>query len=142
MEELKPSHLGIVVRDADKSSQFLTSLLGLGPWKTTDYIAPKESMIVGEPFKLKLMYTKLGTVTLELLQPVAGKSIWADFLETNGEGLHHIAFKVTEWEHTVSKIKAQGGIMLVGAAFQDSRWCYCRVAPSGMIVEFMDNYEI
>jgi len=142
MGELKPSHLGIVVKDADKTSEFLSSLWGLGPWKAVDYAAPKEAMLVGEPFRLKLVYTKLGPVTLELLQPIEGESIWADFLKTKGEGVHHIAFMVSDWEERVSQLKAQGGKMLVGAAFQNSRWCYFETMPGGIIVEYMDNYEL
>jgi hypothetical protein len=32
--------------------------------------------------------------------------------------------------------------MLAGAAFQDSRWCYFETVPGGIVVEYMDGYEI
>jgi methylmalonyl-CoA/ethylmalonyl-CoA epimerase len=141
-EGLKPSHLGIVVENAQETSRILSSLWKIGPWTIRDYTAPKEAMIVGDPFRLKLMYTKFEDITVELLEPVEGKSIWADFLMTQGGGLHHIAFKVSDYEASVAEIEAQGGKLLVSAGFGSSRWSYFDVPPSKVIVELMDNYEI
>ena len=141
-EQQKPSHLGIVVKDAQETSQVLSSSWKIGPWTTVDYVAPAEAMIVGDAFRLKLMYAKFGDMTLELLEPVEGKSIWADFLKTQGGGLHHIAFKVSDYKGSMAEVKARGGELLVSAGFGDSRWSYFRVPPSQVIVELMDNYEI
>lgn len=142
VEKLKPSHLGIVVKDAQETSKVLSTLWKVGPWTINDYVAPKEAMIVGDAFRLKLMYVKFGDVTIELLQPVEGKSIWADFLKTSGGGLHHIAFKVSDYKASMDEVKAQGGKLLVSAGFGNSRWSYWSVPPSNVIVELMDNYEI
>ncbi len=96
MNELIPDHIGVVVKDADKTAEFLSSVWGIGPWRSMDYAPHKEDMIVGEPFALKAVFTKLGPTILELLQPVEGKSVWAEALETNGEGIHHMAFNVSD----------------------------------------------
>ena len=142
VEQLKPSHLGIVVKDAQETSLVLSSLWGIGPWTTFDYVALAEAMIVGDAFRLKLMYAKFGDMTVELLEPIEGKSIWDDFLKTQGGGLHHIAFKVSDYKASMAEVKAQGGELLVSAGFGDSRWSYFSVPPSKVIVELMDNYEI
>ncbi len=142
VQQQKPSHLGIVVKNAQETSQVLSSLWQISPWATNNYAAPKEAMIVGDAFKLKLMYAKFGDVTIELLEPVEGKSIWADFLKTRGGGLHHIAFKVSDYKASMDEVKAQGGKLLVSAGFGNSRWSYWSVPPSQVIVELMDNYEI
>jgi len=137
-----PNHIGIVVKDADETTKFLSSMWGLGSWQTFEYSPHKDEMIVGEPFRLKIAFAKLGAVVLELLQPVKGDSIWAQALETKGEGVHHIAFSVSNWDEMVSKLQGQGGRMVVGAIFEGKRWCYFDTKPGGIIVEFMDNYGL
>ena len=142
-----PNHIGVVVKDVDKTSKFLSSMWGLGPWHTLDYKARKDDMIVGEPFRLKIAFAKLGSTVLELLQPVEGNSIWAQALETEGEGIHHIAFSVSNWDEMVSKLQDEGSKMLVcarvvGGTYDGKRWCYFDTKPGGIIVEFMDNYGL
>lgn len=137
-----PNHIGVVVKDVDKTTKFLSSMWGLGPWHTLDCKARKDDMIVGEPFRLKIAFAKLGSTVLELLQPVEGNSIWAQALETEGEGIHHIAFSVSNWDEMVSKLQERGGKMVGGAIFDGKRWCYFDTKPGGIIVEFMDNYGL
>ena len=45
-----------------------------------------------------MAFTELGPMELELIQPVSGQSIWADFLREKGGGIHHIRFNVDELE--------------------------------------------
>jgi len=137
-----PNHIGVVVKDVDETTKFLSSVGGLGPWQTFEYSPHKDNMIVGEPFTLKMAITKLGSTVLELLQPVEGNSIWAQALETKGEGIHHIAFSVSNWEEMVSKLQEQGSRMVAGSVFGDNRWCYFDTKPGGIIVELMDNFEL
>jgi len=40
----------------------------------------------------------LGSLSLELIEPVGGPSTWREFLDTRGEGVHHIAFHVPDTE--------------------------------------------
>lgn len=68
-----------------------------------------EDMLEGEPCTLKIAGAKLGSIIIGLLQTIEGKSLWADFLETKGEGIHHIAYSVSNWDDMASKIKEQGG---------------------------------
>ena len=136
-----PDHIGVVVKDADKTAKFLSSVWGVGPWQLIDYTPRKEDMIVGEPFTLKIRFAKLGPTTLELLQPVEGKSVWAEALETKGEGIQHIAFSISNWDEMVSKLQEQGAKM-VASAFSPvgKRWCYMDTKPGGILFELMDNF--
>ena len=36
----------------------------------------------------------MGTVELDLIQPMEGKTIWSDFLSERGPGIHHLRFNV------------------------------------------------
>jgi len=130
-----PSHIGVVVKDIDKTVEYYTSRWGLGPWKRLERAPAKEQLLVGEPYKLKIAAAQWGPVVLELLQPAGGKSVWADFLETNGEGIHHLCFDVSNWDEVVAQLKKQGAKMVVGARFTEVAWCYFETRPGGLIVE-------
>ena len=44
----------------------------------------------------------------ELIEPLSGPSIHADWLEERGEGLHHVAYVVASLEQTTAEMKAAG----------------------------------
>lgn len=135
-----PNHLGAVVKDADKTAEVLSSI-GIGPWQTFEVSPTKDEMIVGEPFKMKVVWARLGeALVLELLQPLT-ESHWSQFLETNGEGLHHIAFSISNYDEVVSKLQEQGGRMVAGSIQKGKRWCYFDIKPRGVIIELMDNFS-
>jgi len=129
-------HIGVVVEDVDKTTKFLFSMWGLGPWYVQESAPSKEEITVGEPFKLKIAHTWLGSLLLELLQPLEGRSVWSQFLAKNGEGVHHISFNVANYEEMVSKLQGQGGIMVAGGIFNGRRWCYFDTKPGGIVIEF------
>ena len=49
-----------------------------------------------------------GNTELELIQPIEGKSIHKDFLETRGEGLHHFGFDIQNYDEMFSKFVKAG----------------------------------
>jgi len=134
-------HISAVVKDIDETTEFLSSMWGLGPWHIFEHTPQKDTIMVGEPFSIKLAQTKLGATMLELIQPLEGKSVWSEFLKTHGEGLHHIAFSVPNWDEMVSKLKERGGTMVAGAINEGIRWCYFETKPGGIVVEFEERLE-
>ena len=94
-------HIGLVVKDRDAAAESWSSLLGIGPWRMT------EGSVV------KLAHASLGPVQFELIEPVAEKSLWADFLNTHGEGLHHICARVGDVDAAVAKLVAEGGKVMI-----------------------------
>jgi len=149
-----PDHIGVVVRDADKTIMFLSSIGIPGPWRTFDFEQNKKVLLAGNPFRLKIAFAKVGPIILELLQPVDGDSVWAQFMKSNGEGIQHVAFSVADFDMWVSNIEKQGGKMITGGRSlmkqeggkftvvgspEGNRWCYLDTKPGGMVIEFMDN---
>ena len=131
------SHIGVVVKDIDETTKFLATMWGLTSWEIFDYKATQEKIIFGEPFGLRLAYTKLGSTRLELIQPSNKNSIWAGFLRTHGEGIHHISYDVPRYDEMVTRLQEHGCLMLVSAYNDDgTRWCYFETKPAGMIIEF------
>jgi len=99
-------HVGIVVRDLDKTLNNLTNIFGIGPFRIEEF-PPKNDKDVkmtyhGEPanFSAKFCFAEIGNVEIEIIQPISGQSIWFDFLEKRGEGIHHLKFLVPGLEET------------------------------------------
>jgi catechol 2,3-dioxygenase-like lactoylglutathione lyase family enzyme len=130
-----PGHLGVVVKDLDKAKGFLSRVLGLGPWQVIDYAPTKDELFIGEPFRLRIAVAELVPLALELVQPLEGKSIWSEFLKSKGEGLHHIAFTVPNWDEMVQKMEEAGSRMTAGGSINGKRWCYFETSPGGVIIE-------
>ena len=51
-------------------------------------------------FTAKFCFFDLGNIELEIIQPLTGDTIWQDFLNEKGPGLHHIKFSVPSHEPT------------------------------------------
>jgi len=82
--------IGAVVRDLDQSVKVLSEVFGIGPWRIVSW--PPEGrtdmnrVYHGRPaeFTARMAFAELGSIELELIQPQAGESIWADFLTELG----------------------------------------------------------
>jgi glyoxalase/bleomycin resistance protein/dioxygenase superfamily protein len=88
------TQVGVVVRDIWASMKLYHELLGWAPWYVYEYRPPwfHGAELRGEPVEYS-MYTaevQVGPVWFELVQPLDGPSIYKEFLETKGEGLHHV----------------------------------------------------
>lgn len=107
-EETHIFQVGAVVRDLDKTIEFLTSL-GLGPFSiiTRDHPA---ATIHGKKVahKIGIGFSQQGPVQLELIEYVSGETIQKEFLDEKGEGLHHILFKVRDIDATMEKFAKKG----------------------------------
>ena len=90
--------IGVVVKDLDKTMEYYTSTFGIGPWRVVELDYREAVRGKKSPFKARLAFADLGTVELELIQPISGKSIYSEFLDEGREGLHHLGFYVTDEE--------------------------------------------
>ena len=75
-------HIGIAVRSLDVAIKFYETALGLK--------CERQEEVASQ--KVKIAYFSIGGTHLELLEPSSPDSPIAKFLESRGEGIHHIAF--------------------------------------------------
>lgn len=91
----KVVEIAIVTRDVRRTMAGL-SRTGIGPWRTYTFDPGNttDQTYHGEPspFTMRVCFAEMGGVAWELIQPVSGHTIFADFLDRHGEGLHHVAF--------------------------------------------------
>jgi methylmalonyl-CoA/ethylmalonyl-CoA epimerase len=98
-------HIGWVVRDCEAAQEELRTRLGAGPFLSTgDELCFDQVLVHGKPVPvwLKIAFGALGGVVIELLQPLDDRSPHAEFLATRGEGMHHLAFLVTDLDQELA----------------------------------------
>ncbi len=134
-----PSHIGIVVENLTRTSEAISSTLNLGKWDIVDYAPQREDIKIGELFSLQIAFLDIGSTRIELLQPVTGKSIWSEFLNNHGEMMHHLSFKVSNWDENVARIQEQGAKMVAGGLFFGKRWAYFDTGNALTVVELEEE---
>ena len=95
---LKVEHIGIAVKDLEKSNKLFKALLGSEPYKTEE--VEEENVLVS--------FFKTGDSKIELLQAIGEKSAISRFIEKKGEGIHHLAFAVEDIRQAMSEMKKSG----------------------------------
>jgi len=98
----KIEHIGIAVKNLEFSNRLFEKLLG-----TASY---KEEEVASEG--VKTSFFKTGTNKIELLEATNPESPIAKFIEKKGEGIHHIAFDVTDIEAEMKRLQLEGFILL------------------------------
>ena len=94
MHAQTPVQIAWVTRDLDATETALTSLLGAKKWiRMPDvHFAPDSCTHRGAPadFVAHISLSYAGDTQIELIQPVSGTSLYSEFLEQSGSGLHHV----------------------------------------------------
>jgi len=105
-------HVCVVVRNVEKTAGVFAEKFGIGPWRIRVVHTPSSRASVrGEPvdYTLKFGHARVGPVTLELVETVEGKTIYQEFLEEHGEGIHHIGVPTpVPFDAELEKWRGQG----------------------------------
>ena len=131
-------HIGVVVRDLGHATDLLSRAFGVGPWQLAEHESESGTLKTGKSLKLRLAFADLGNgLRIELIQPFEGTSIWSDYLDRRGEGLHHICLHVpsTEWDATVSTLKAKECKLISSTVFQGKRSNYYEPNVGNVLIQ-------
>ncbi len=99
---MKIDHIGIAVKNMSESNALFAKLLGEAHYK----IERVESEHVATSF------FQVGESKLELLEATDPESPIAKFIEKRGEGIHHLAFEVSDIRAEVARLEAKGFVPL------------------------------
>jgi methylmalonyl-CoA/ethylmalonyl-CoA epimerase len=127
----EPDQIGIVVNNVDHFITQFNYLFGISGFEIIDWPIPgtdPESTYYGESayWKMRTAFITLGTIQIEIVEPLEGRSIYKDFLEKNGPGLHHMRFTVTDFEKKVENLE-NAGIQMISSGKgmrSNSKWAY------------------
>jgi methylmalonyl-CoA/ethylmalonyl-CoA epimerase len=98
----KIEHIGIAVKDLEVSNKLFASLFGEKHYK--------EEEVVSEG--VRTSFFKSGPNKIELLQATNEESPIAKFITKKGEGIHHIAFAVSDIKAEIERLKKEGFVVL------------------------------
>lgn len=94
----KIEHIGIAVSNLDEAIQTYTDLLGTICYKTEEVTSEG----------VKTAFFKVGESKIELLEATNENSPIAKFIANKGEGIHHIAFDVTNIQESMNDLASKG----------------------------------
>jgi Glyoxalase/Bleomycin resistance protein/Dioxygenase superfamily len=120
--------IGIVVRDLDETMRRYADDFGIGPWEIHEF-NPKNTEGLheyGQPVERswRLAATMVGQVQWELIEPLDDASNYARFLAAKGEGVHHIAVAVTDYDGSLADQVARGREAVLSGEFRGIKVAY------------------
>ncbi len=98
----KPEHIGIAVKDLAISIPLFEKLLNSKCYKTE----------LVESEKVNTAFFKAGDTKIELLESTGPSGVIAKFIANKGEGMHHIAFAVSDIYAEMKRLKNEGFTLL------------------------------
>jgi catechol 2,3-dioxygenase-like lactoylglutathione lyase family enzyme len=100
-----------VVRDIAAAEAWFEKILGVPVWTRIENMAfGTECSYRGRPadYAADLSLGYMRDTQIELIQPLRGESLYTEFLESKGPGLHHIAFDVPDFDATLAALNESG----------------------------------
>lgn len=98
----KIEHIGIAVKDLEKSNELFAALFGEKHYKMEEVLSEG----------VKTSFFNTGPNKIELLEATNPESPIAKFIDKKGEGIHHIAFAVTDIVAEIARLKKEGFTVL------------------------------
>jgi hypothetical protein len=136
------SQIAVVTNDLQKTMEQYTKLLGWGPWSVFRHEPPRlhDTVVRGQPTDYTMLgaETHVGDMGFELLQPLEGPSIYKEWLEQHGEGLHHVAVMLHDFDESTElkkKFDEIGSPVLMGGRIGETiEFFYLDTEPSLKII--------
>lgn len=126
--------VSFAVKDIDETIEAWSSMYGIGPWTFAENGGTDAK---GRPWKIRMAFAYLGPVQIELVQCTEGRIFQSRFLDTWGEGLHHLGFYVDDLEAEVARLVAKGAKLFI---HDPGRFAYLDSGgPGGAIFELMQR---
>ncbi len=160
MKEEQSSHLpflgngiaqvAILVPDLMKAIKHYYDDFGIGPWHIYTYGKPlvTEMSYRGQPsdYKMRIGLSYFGPMRIELNQPLSGETIYSDFIEEHGYGVHHFGLLVEDMESALDLAEKAGYEMVMdGSGFGldgDGHYAYLDTEDAlGVTLELIDRPE-
>ncbi len=91
-------HIGVAVEDLDESIALYRDRLGMR----------EQHRETVEEFGVEAALLEIGGSHVELLTPTESDSGVAKFLERNGPGMHHVAYRTDDIESVLERLRAAG----------------------------------
>ena len=135
-------HTAFVVRDLEATARSLSSSLGIGPWQVRT-IRPAFARLRGvdSPFSFRVALATVGGSTFELVSPLSGHGLAAEFLAEHGNGFHHTCLSypsLAALRAAKASLVAEGRMLLQEAGAGDAfEFAYFDLPELGSVLELL-----
>ena len=147
----KVVQLAFVVKNLEAGIACYRQIFGLTSWEVYTIAPPSLSQTIyrGRPGQFSMrqaVATAKDGLQYELIEPLTGPSIYQDFLELHGEGLHHIACEYSgTFDNAVSQFSQAGMLPVMQGVWGGIRFAYLDTEKTvGTCIEIWDipnNYK-
>lgn len=101
----------VVVHSLEEAMKRYSDVIGVGPFLI--YSVDSRQLGItreGKPtdYKIRVAMANMGGAVLELLENIEGQTIWKDFYDRNGEGMHHIGLFVKNYPAALAAFADRG----------------------------------
>lgn len=101
--------VGILVKDVEESESKLERLIGIGPF---EILEPeyRDSTFRRKPGRLRITVrlARADPIQIELTQPLDGETIYQEYANRKGCGLHHLAISTDNMERSIKEVGGRG----------------------------------
>jgi methylmalonyl-CoA/ethylmalonyl-CoA epimerase len=135
------NQIGIVVKDIEKAMSNYSDIFGIAfPRVVIPDFYNKTYRGKPSDFRMKLALGMMGQLQIELIQVLQGKTIYEEFLERNGEGLHHFGFDVKNMDERIAGLQSLGIGVLQSGETANAKFAYLDTESLvGVIFEFLER---
>jgi methylmalonyl-CoA/ethylmalonyl-CoA epimerase len=145
LEGIAPFQIAFVVADLERATREFDTRLAAGPWRGWIFGPQGQGREYhGRPAEWSLrLALNNRSPQYELIEPLDGPSIHADWLNDRGEGFHHVGYVVASLAQTTAEMEATGhppiaSIRSFGAAGDGAAAYYDTSEALGFLVEAVE----
>lgn len=102
-------HVGVAVRDVDEAIDRFSRWLGLHDWTRATFSQTATYRGTPQVIGGTVATAKMGPIGLELVMPTQGMWTPMEVLDTKGEGLYHLGFRVADLAAALQSADEAGG---------------------------------
>jgi methylmalonyl-CoA/ethylmalonyl-CoA epimerase len=116
------AQVGLVVPELERAVEAWWKLFGVGPWHFYTYGKPlvRRMSYRGRrvEYRMRIALSWIGPLRIELIEPLGGPTVYAEFVKEHGHGVHHFGVLVQEMEEAIRRAEEAGLAMTMdGAGF-------------------------
>jgi catechol 2,3-dioxygenase-like lactoylglutathione lyase family enzyme len=142
------AQVAIVVEDLDAAVENYWRMFGVGDWQFYTYGTGMCTHMTyhgrAVQYRMRVALGYLGPTRIELIQPLEGDTVYRDFVNEHGYGVHHFGVLVDDMEQALGHAAAAGVQMTMdGAGFGrdgDGHYAYLDTEKQlGVTIELIER---
>jgi methylmalonyl-CoA epimerase len=142
------AQVAILVPNLEDAVESYWQQFGISDWHFYTYGKPlvRKMSYYGEPteYKMRVALSYLGPMRIELIEPLEGDTVYADYIAEHGYGVHHFGVLVDNMEEAIAQAEDAGVPMIMdGSGFGldgDGHYAYLDTERTlGVTIELIER---